>query len=51
LTITHSKTILIQTIQTSLTHKNHFYVDVSKHKSIHIQLTFNQTQFSQTQFY
>ena len=49
--ITYSKAILIQTIQTSLTRKNHFYVGVSKHKTIHIQLTFNQNQFSQTQFY
>jgi len=51
LVITYSKAILIQTIQTSLTCKNHFYVGVSKHKTIHIQLTFNQNQFSQTQLY
>jgi hypothetical protein len=30
----HQKVILIQFIQTTLNIKNHFYINVSKHKSI-----------------
>jgi hypothetical protein len=41
LVITYLKSILIQTIQTTSTHKNHFWKSLSKHKSIYIQLTFN----------
>jgi len=42
---------LTQTIQTTSSHDNHFYMSVSKHKSIHIKLILNQNQLSQTQFY
>jgi len=42
---------LTQTIQTTSNHDNHFYMSVSKHKSIQIKLIFNQNQLSQTQFY
>jgi len=43
--------LYIQTIQTTSSHDNHLYMSISKHKSIHIKLIFNQNQFSQTQFY
>jgi len=42
---------LTQTIQTTTSHDNHFYISVSKHKSIHIKLIFNQNQLFQTQLY
>ena len=45
LVILHSKSILIQAIQATWIYKNHFFLNVSKHKSINIQLTFNQNQF------
>jgi hypothetical protein len=34
LVIMHQKVILIQFIQTTINNENHFYINVSKHKSI-----------------
>jgi hypothetical protein len=34
LVIIHTKSILIQTIQTTQNIENHFYINISKHKSI-----------------
>jgi hypothetical protein len=40
--IMHLKVILVQIVQTTSNIKNYFCINISKHKSIHFQLTFNQ---------
>jgi len=42
---THLKTILTQNIQTTFFIQITFVLKVTKHKSLYIQLTFNQNQF------
>lgn len=36
LVITHPKSILIKTIQTTCIDKNHFYINISKHKLFYL---------------
>jgi len=45
LSFTHLKAILTQNIQTTFSIQITFVLEVTKHKSLYIQLTFNQNQF------
>jgi len=48
---THLKAILTQNIQTTFFIQITFVLKVTKHKSLYIQLSFNQNQFYQNQFF